>query len=296
MKISSAASSANISSLNECNKTVKNVNKKAGNSFSFKAIYVENDVRLGNAALSHTKPKFLYRDALLLNDIASMYPNQDCFIRSDKSHYPRLEYREKPPEVAIFYENYSKSYEQDILPKDKTYPCVPLILYPESKLSDFIGVPSSRSYNPSLPYTIKAGYEVHKKIMEKKYQIMDVIGPVDYFDLGEQTVIDKAHDAIEDVESSVTRYLMECAYTSLTHQNESEQFYASNIPQVQTWLNTKRRIDLTTPTAKQPVAPHSEDRKDICEMTSEEYPNMEENRKEIEQIVDDMKHYKLYLN
>ena len=261
----------------------------------FKAIYVEDNVRLGIAAQSHIKPEFLPHDELLLCDIADMYPNQDCFIRSGKSYHPRLEFREKPPKVTVFHENYAKYYEHDIEPNNEKYPCVPLILYPDSDLGKFIGLTSSKSLNPSLSYTIKAGYELHKKIMEKKYQIMDVIGHVDNFSLGEKNIIEKAHETIDDYETSILRYLLECSYTALTSSAKNDNSYEATIKRMQSRLNAKRRIDLTIPTANHPNKTVSEERIDICKLTQEEYPNTEENKKEMKNIIQNMQYYNLFL-
>lgn len=288
MKISSVSNSIN-------NFALQNKNNKKAQNTAFKGIYVEKNVRLGNVAESKVEPKFLPKDALLLNEIASMYPNQDCFIRRDKSSFPRLEYREKPPEVTMFHENYAKFYETNIVPDDEKYPCIPLIIYPDSNLNEYIGMTSSMSLNPSLPYTIKAGYEVHKKIMEKKYQIMDVIGHVDNVSLGDDSIIEKSHEAIDDVETAVTRYLLECSYTALTDKMTAKQFYSSNIPKIQARLSAKRRLDLTTPSSKLPAQIPSQDRKDICEMAMEEYPNTEENKNEIEKLVNHMLHYGMFI-
>ncbi len=279
------------------NKTVplSQNNKKTKLSPAFSAIYIEDDVRLGNASLNPVKPKFLNKDALLLNDLASRYPNQDCFIRSDKEYLPRLEFREKPPEVSVFSESYGKIYEQKINPKDKNYPTIPLILHPKSPFIDFIGVPSSMSINPSLPYTIKAGYELHKKVMEKKYLVMDVIGNVDYVDFGEQSVDEKAHEAIDDEETSVTRYLLECAYTAFTNSKASQNFYSENSPKVEARLKAKRRIDLTTPSSKIPVDKYVPEQEDICEITLAEYPNTEDNKRTMCKMLEIMDHFNMFL-
>lgn len=293
MKISSVTQNTNNFFSGRKNKPLNGSN--ALKMPAFKGIFIEDDVRIGNSALSTTEPKFTRMDALLLNDIASMYPNQDCFIRSDSSNLPRLEYREKPPEVAIFHENYSQFYEYDVSPFDFDYPAVPLIIYPNSEFNEYIGLTSSTSFNPSLPYTIKAGYELHKKIMEKKFQILDALGPVDKVDLGNDTIIEKSQDSIDEAETSLTRYLLECAYTFMTNSTSSKKFYEANSRKIQSTLSVKRRLDLTTPTASQPAQIPSKDRKDICELAMQEYPNTEENKAEIEKIVHTMKHYNMHL-
>ena len=208
---------------------------------------------------------------------------------------PRLEYREKPPEVAIFHENYSQYYEYDVCPFDLEYPAVPLIIYPDSEFNEYIGLTSSISLNPSLPYTIKSGYELHKKVMEKKFQILDALGPVDKFDLGSDTVIEKSHESIDEPETAVTRYLLECAYAAMTDKSIAKNFYDSNSRRMQSTLSVKRRLDLVTPTSKQPGQIPSKDRKDICEIAMQEYPNTEENKAEIEKIVQTMHHYNMHL-
>ena len=73
---------------------IKNSNKNP--KVSFGAIYVEQNIDLGRTAESRFPPKFSKRDELLLNEIAQLYPNQDCFIRRGYCNFPRLEFREKP--------------------------------------------------------------------------------------------------------------------------------------------------------------------------------------------------------
>ena len=281
MKISSITNT--ISSLSP--KNISNNNKAQTTKPSFKAVYVEDIVDLGDVAVSDSPPTFLPKDALLLNEIAQEYPNQDCFIRKGYAGLPRLEYRERPPQVEVFTVGLARQYKTTIEPDDKDYPCEPLILYADENLNRFIGTTSFISLNPSLPYTVKAGYELHKKLIEKKYQIMDVVGKTKNVNLGEETLIEKAHKAIEDVEAAVTRYLLEAAYAALTDRASAQQLYASNYPKVQSRLEAKRRYDLVTSIAKRPeldVEKMRKERIDICELAMQNYPNFEENKKRIE--------------
>lgn len=282
MKISSISNIYNSFSQNKKISTNNTASKP-----SFKGIYVEDIVDLGSVAESNTPPRFLKKDALLLNEIAQEYPNQDCFIRKGRAGLPRLEFREKPPEVQLFTETIAKQYKTTIDPNDKDYPVEPLILYADSRLNRFIGMTSFISLNPSLPYTVKVGFELHKKLLEKKFQIMEVLGKGDNVDLGEESLTKKAHEAIEDVETAVTRYLLEASYAALTDRASASQIYASNYPKVQSRLDAKRKLDLVTSIAKRPELDVEEMKKnkiDICELAMKNYPNMEENKKRIDEL------------
>ncbi len=283
MKISSISNIYNSFSQNKVN----NQNNNQASKPSFKGIYVEDIVDLGSVAESNTPPRFLKKDALLLNEIAQEYPNQDCFIRKGRAGLPRLEFREKPPEVQLFTETIAKQYKTTIDPNDKDYPVEPLILYADSRLNRFIGMTSFISLNPSLPYTVKVGFELHKKLLEKKFQIMEVLGKGDNVDLGEESLTKKAHEAIEDVETAVTRYLLEASYAALTDRASASQIYASNYPKVQSRLDAKRKLDLVTSIAKRPeldVEQMKKNKIDICELAMKNYPNMEENKKRIDKL------------
>ncbi len=261
--------------------------KKNSDKVSFKSVYVEDIVDLGSVSENTTPPKFLKKDALLLNEIAQEYPNQDCFIRKGYAGLPRLEYRERPPEVQVFTETLAKQFKTSIDPNDSEYPVEPLLLYADSRLNRFIGMTSFISLNPSLPYTVKVGFELHKKLIEKKYQIMDVVGKSDNLNLGEETLIQKAHKAIEDVETAVTRYLLEASYAALTDRASASQIYASNYPKVQSRLDAKRRLDLITSIANRPeldVEAMKKNKIDICDLAVKNYPNTEENKARIEEL------------
>ncbi len=272
-------------------------NQRNKNNVSFKGIYVEDIVDLGEVAESGLPAKFLKKDALLLNEIAQDYPNQDCFIRKGYAGLPRLEYREKPPEVQNFTASIFKQYNVSINPDDRDYPCEPLLLYADSNLNRMIGMTSFISLNPSLPYTVKAGFELHKKLLEKKYQIMEVIGRSDSVDLGEETLVQKAHKAIADVEEAVKRYLLEASYAALTDRASASQIYASNYPKVQSRLDEKRKLDLTTSTAKLPrINPEDATKKiDICELAMKNYPDYNENKEANEKLLNYMANHGIIL-
>ena len=106
----------NISSISNITNSfpkAKNTNNQKQN-VSFGAIYVEKNVDLGRTADSRFPPKFNRRDELLLNEIAQLYPNQDCFIRRGYSNYPRLEFREKPTSLQVFTPSLSDQYKTDM--------------------------------------------------------------------------------------------------------------------------------------------------------------------------------------
>ena len=105
--------------LNQKQSHYNNVNKS--NAPSFKGIYVEDIVDLGDVAASNDPPTFLPKDALLLNEIASQYPNQDCFICKGYAGLPRLEYRERPPQVQLFSKTLAREYRTELNPKDVEY-------------------------------------------------------------------------------------------------------------------------------------------------------------------------------
>ena len=263
------------------------VKKTNQNKVSFKGIYVEDIVDLGDVSEGNFPPKFLNQDALLLNRIAQEYPNQDCFIRKGYAGLPRLEYRERPPQVQIFTETIAKQYKTSIDPNDYDYPAEPLLLYGDSRLNRFIGMTSFISLNPSLPYTVQVGFELHKKLIEKKLQIEEAVGKSDIVILGEETLVQKAHKAIEDVELAVTRYLLEASFAALTDRASASQLYASNLPKVYTALKAERRFDLTTSIAKRPeldLEAMKKNKIDICDLALKNYPNTEENRARIEEL------------
>ena len=287
MKISSISNSINsIVKKTFPNNSIKE--NKQNNNVSFKAIYVEDIVDLGDASAGRFPTKFLTSDALLLEEISMQYPYQDCFILAGRAKMPRLEYRERPVGIQLCSTSIFKPpYTVSIDPEDSEYPTEPLILYDNSRLNRMIGVPSYISLNPSLPFTVKAGYDLHKKLIEKKYQIKEALGRSDEVDLGEESLIKKAHKAIEDVESAVTRYLLSSAYTALTDRASAKQIYESDYPKVQSRLDAKRKLDLTTSIAKQPQLSEEDlkDKKiDICDIAMKLYPNMQENKAEIKKL------------
>ncbi|MCD7779144.1 MAG: hypothetical protein LUH05_00540 [Candidatus Gastranaerophilales bacterium] len=284
-------------------KTFSSENNNQKKQPSFKSIYVEDIFDYGHVADKEGQYEEFYRkDALLLNEIAQAYPNQDCFISNAANHYPCLAYREKPPQVQKFSVNLAKQYTTSLDPKDKDYPVQELILYKDNigrELNKFFGVTSFISLNPSLPYTVKAGYELHKKLIEKKYQIMEIAGKNDAVSLGEESLNEKAHKAIEDIEIAVSRYLLESAFAALSDRASAEQIYQSNYPKVQTRLDAKRKLDLTTSPDKLAQIKEETDRKgkkyDICEMAMKTYPNVEENQKRINYLIKYMEENHMYL-
>lgn len=260
------------------NNAVANPQKTVKNDVSFKGVYIDALTNPGSAKKKKHPPVFLKKDSLMLNEIAQKYPNQDCFIRAGYIGLPRLEYREKPPEVQVFDADIAKRYKIYIDTIDPDYPCEPLIIYPDSDLNAIIGVPSYVSTNPSLPYTVRVGFELHKKLLERKIQIMDIIGSTDTVEFGSETIMQKAHKAIEEIEVAVTRYLVDCAYATLKDRPSAKQIYESDYLKIQAVLDSKRKIDLTTSVAKQKEMPVENDKDvDICDFVMKHYPNMSEN-------------------
>ena len=269
-------SSVNNFSITKDNK--QSSNDKNMKNQSFKGIYIDGATNLGAVKKQNRPAIFLKKDSLMLNEVAQKYPNQDCFIRRGYLGLPRLEYREKPPEVQVFDADVAKRYKIAIDTIDPEYPCMPLIIYPESDLNAIIGVPSFVSTNPSLAYTVRAGFELHKKLLEKKFQIMDIIGSNDSVDFGNETIMEKAHKAVEELEVAITRYLVDCAYAVLKDRPSAKQIYESDYLKIQTVLDSKRKYDLTTSVASQKMVEVDNDNDvDICEYVMKNYPNMQEN-------------------
>lgn len=269
---------------------------------SFKSIYFDKTCDLGQVSADEDNSKFLKKDALLLNEIAARYPNQDCFIVKGYHNLPKLRYREKPPEVQIFDVNMANEYTMRIDPDDTKYPAITLLLNGKDKLSLFFGMPSYVSLNPSLPFTVQAGYEVHKKLLEQKYKLLDSVGRNDFIDFGDKTVIELAHESISDVEDAVKRFLLESAYQSLTDRARPSQIYASNYPIVQTRLQDKRKFDLTTSYSKQQEikkknleATKNEKSVDICEMAMKRYPDAKVNQDRIKELEEFLYSRKLFI-
>ncbi|MCD7740054.1 MAG: hypothetical protein LUH11_01735, partial [Candidatus Gastranaerophilales bacterium] len=134
--------------------------------------------------------------------------------------------------------------------------------------------------------------------LEKKYQIMDVVGKSDDVNLGDTSLTKMAHKGIEDVEIAVTRYLLESSYAALTDIASAEQIYRSNYPKVQSRLGLKRKLDLVTTPSKQPridVDDITKYKTDICELAMKNYPNIEENKKRIDELTEYMKNHDIFL-
>ncbi len=288
MKISaiSAKSYTNNKMQTSLKKTAaERTNKSIQNTPSFKSIYVDYVADVGLAKEGMNPARFKPQDSLALNEISYLYPNQDCFICEGFAGRPRLEYRERPMQVQPFERTLAQVYKIEVENENKDYPCIPLIIYPNDDLNFIIGTPSYISTNPSLAYTVQAGYEVHKKILEKKYQILDIIGKNEDVDFGGEGLMEKAHNAVKDVEIAVTRYLVECSYLALSDRASARQIYASNYPKIQSRLTQNRRLDLTTSLSKKPdKTTKNSETLDICAFAMQKYPNMEENIKRIEEV------------
>lgn len=274
---------------------IKNIQKetKHNNNVSFKSIYLESIVDVGHVKAGSYPAKFATKDALLIHELAQEYPYQDCFIRKSVGNLPRLEFREKPIEVPVFNASLGGTYNIALDPSDEKYETVQMILYEDDEPGTYkipemnfqIGVPSYISTNPSLQYTIKVGFECHKKLMEKKYQILDVLGQNEQFSLGDDSLITKAHKGMEEVEIAAIRYLLECAYTSLTNKASAKQIYESIYPKIQSTLDAKRKFDLVTCKSQQPKEENKGDGIDFCTHITEVYPNTVENIERINELM-----------
>ena len=283
-----------------CNFNNKNItnnwngkNKAKQNNVSFKSIYLENDVDLGHYKANDIPARFHQLDNMLLHEIEQEYPYQDCFIRKGFADFPRLEFREKPITIKNFEFGENGSYKIT-MPEEtnENFELTELLLYKDREsnthrrpeLSTIIGLPSRYSTNPSLTYTIKMGFECHKKVMEKKYQILDIVGRNDEMSLGDDSVITKAHKAMEETEISVLRYLCECALTTLSNKVESKKALRSTFPKIKTTLNEKRKHDLVTCVDLQKKTDRG-GTEDLCTKLVETYPNTVENIGRINEII-----------
>lgn len=266
------------------------------NNVSFKSIYLESIVDLGHVKAGSFPAKFATKDALLIQELAAEYPYQDCFIRKSVGNLPRLEFREKPIDIPVFNASLGGTYNVALDPSDEKYETVQMILYEDDEPGSYkipemnfqIGVPSYISTNPSLQYTIKVGFECHKKLMEKKYQILEVLGQNEQVSLGDDSLITKAHKAMEEVEIASIRHLLECAFTSLTNKASAKQIYESIYPKIQSTLDAKRKFDLVTCKTQQPQIEKKGDGIDFCTHIMELYPNTEENIQRINELMNYM--------
>ena len=255
---------------------------------SFGAIYVEKGIDLGMTAESRFPPRFSRRDELLLNEIAQLYPNQDCFIRKGYCCFPWLEFRERPASVQVFKASPGEKFKTEINSLDEEFPCVELLLHKDDEVANrIIGMQNYIATNPSLAFTISAGFEVHKKFIQMKNEITKYFGSGDEVNLGKKDINQRALDAIKDTELAVKRYLMESAFAALKDKASAEQIYASNLPKVQTRLEANRNLDLTTSVANRDRVIDEEllkDRIDICEVALSTYPDADENKQRIKEL------------
>lgn len=314
MRISSISCALkNITSprnINNKNNSVKNNFEQKSDVFvssdkktSFKGLYVDKDITLGRLCSGDFPSEFLSKDSLVLREIAALYPNQDCFIIKGKDGIPALTYREAPIDIMRFSDSLSGLYNISVEPVDNKYPAIPLILYPDLPeyqyklpgINKMLGVTSRFSYNPSLPYTVKVGYDLHKRVMDKKSQIMGVVGENDYIDLGSRTVADKAHESIEDTETAVTRYLMEAAFKTLNDRDKGVEPDGTNYPKPENKLKRNRNKDLITSLEDRPQNVKNPYAVDICDDAERMYPNDEENQNQINMLYDYMLINHLYL-
>ncbi len=307
MKISSTLNYNPFPRTKTSTNTVSSQNKAKAqkvhkDNISFKSIYLKDGVSYFDLVADEVVHEFSARDNLCLQDIANRYPYQDCFIEPGFQSMPALKYREKPPELPRYSENLAGQYVNYIDPEDPDNPAVTLLLDKEKPYALYYGVPSYVSLNPSLELTVQAGYELHKKLLEKKYEILDAVGKSSDIDFGEKTVTEMAHEAIADVETAVTRYLIESAYAALKDRASAAQIYASNYLLVQTRLKDKRRLELTRGYSeleeirRKSLNGRSDEKvPDICEIAMKKYPNTAENLKRIDALSEEMMRDKIFL-
>ena len=262
------------------------VSKNHSKNTSFKGIYVDYATDIGDEKKDIYPASFKSNDALLLNEIARRYPNQDCFIGRGAQGKPYIEFRERPEDVQVYKVNKFNRYSIDVNPDSKDYPCIPLILHKNSDYNALIGLPSKKSDNPSLPFTVQLGFELHKKLIERKYQILSVLGENESIDLGGETASQKAYKGIKELEIAVTRYLLECAFASIN--NPDLKVDSFNYQQVKENLAEKRKQDLLTGSSDT-IETDLIGKKDICELIRQRYPDVEENKKRIKEITDYIK-------
>ena len=265
------------------------------NHVSFKNIYVDEDVRIGYFAKSETPPVFTETDSLILNEIAMQYPNQDCFIRSGKDRLPRLEFREKPkqiPSLKVYGQRYAT---QAIDREDPNNACVQLLVYPNSIYSGLFSTTSSFSFIPSLPHTVKTGFELHKKYLEKKYMILDSIGKTGRIDFGKEKLLDRVYEETESTEVSFHRYLVENAALALFNRDKSKQRFDAVYPKMEAKLEEKEKKDMLSKDSDRSsdeTGINYLDSKDLCTEIEQEYPNRYDNEKMTQAILKRLKQLK----
>ena len=188
---------------------------KTNKKTSFKGIYLHNDINIGQDKV-RMPVKFSREDSLILDEMSREYPYQDCFIKAGSNDkLPRLEFRERPIDIPNFTTSLTGyDYKITVDSLDKDYPTVPLILDGTNEMSNYIGKPSYSLSSPSLLYTIRMGFELHKRLLAKKKEILESMGKNDGIDNRE--ILEMAYrDAdIQHAEKAVQRHLLEQAYLS----------------------------------------------------------------------------------
>lgn len=282
----------------------KENNKNSIYTRSFKSIYIDEYTDIGDVSVHDVPPVFYYEDALLINEIVSLFPNQDCFIGRGYENFPVLKYREKPYDIQHYtYNEDDKKYHITIDPNEPVFAEEPLILYPpddkykerskSDKLNMHIGLPSSHKMNPSLFFTLYSGYELHKKLLFKRDQIFEIVGINQRVDFGGKNVLEKAHDEIDDTEMALVRYLCDFAYTSENPDISDNMIRHSDYAKRETYLNAKLQIDLKTSIGTRPKPPEKSEDKDnlldlkdidLCETIIRGFPEEALNQKRLDEI------------
>lgn len=283
MKISSVSNDFSFGT-----QTKNNPNKKSNTSFG--SIYIDSDAYIGVCSETLNPPKFPRKDELLFNELAQLYPNQDCFIKSSDSNCPILEFREKPLDVQPFKVTLGDRYEFSINPEEEEYPCVELLLTKNDPPSAIvIGQLGIHENQRSLLNTIRAGFEVHKKLLEYKLKFLNEFGKGDRPSLGPKSVDELSHDLVSDLEMSVKRYLYESAFSSIFDRFTPTQLYGSEPVRIQNRLERNRNLELTTSATNRPLFLDEEftlTNVDICKEAVAHWPNYEENQERIDKLLE----------
>lgn len=280
MEISSVSNKVNFGTLS------KNNNKNV----SFGSIYLDSNSYIGLISETLKPPKFPLKDELIFNEVSQLYPNQDCFIKSGDRGQPILQFREKPVGLQVFDVTLTDRYAFSINPEEENNPCVELILTKDDDIATQVLGYQHKEYNePSLATTIKAGFEVHKKILEKKLMFMKHIGKGDIPSLGPKSIDELSHDLVRDVELAVKRHVLEAAY-SLTFEPVSASLrYGKEEERIEYKLGKNRNLEMTTSATKRPLFLDPEftlNGIDICKRAMELWPDYDDNKERIDKLLE----------
>lgn len=268
----------------------QNKNNKNNKSVSFGSIYLDSKSYIGLISETLNPPKFPIKDELLFNELAQLYPNQDCFIKSAPNGQPVLQYREKPVGLQVFDISLGDRYSFSINPDEENNPCIELMLTSSDTIAtQVLGYQNEMYNNPSLVNTIKAGFEVHKKLLEKKLMFMKEIGKGDIPSLGPKSIDELSHDLVRDVELAVKRYLLESAFSSIFETISAHQRYGKESERIQNKLERNRNLEMTTSATDRPLFLDEEftlNKVDICKESTERWPDYDDNRERVDKLLE----------